>query len=268
MLCQASLHKWGSGNRVLFDPSKESFHILHRLHSSDDTFKILGVIFDSKLLMHTAVRTLAIQAGWRLKALLRVKRFFSTGQLVMLFKSQILSYLESGIVAFFHAPASTMKPIDRIFYRFLRAIGLSDVDAFRYFNLAPFQVRRQIAALGILHRRVLQLSPLPISEMLPFDTSIRSYNTRLAVRMHDKQLLDYASGTVTEMFRRSIFRYVGLYNRLPQCSIDISTVKGFQAHLQNAIRSQAIAGNDGWQNILATSNRTCDINSFQQIFQF
>ena len=77
MLCQASLHKWGSGNRVLFDPSKKSFHILHRLHSSDDTFKILGVTFDSKLLMHTAVRTLAIQAGWRLKALLRVKRFFN-----------------------------------------------------------------------------------------------------------------------------------------------------------------------------------------------
>ena len=31
-LCQESLHNWGAANQVLFDPAKESFHILHQRH--------------------------------------------------------------------------------------------------------------------------------------------------------------------------------------------------------------------------------------------
>ena len=40
--CQEALHKWGAGNRVAFDPAKEHFHVIHRLHPSHSTFKILG----------------------------------------------------------------------------------------------------------------------------------------------------------------------------------------------------------------------------------
>ena len=261
--CQTALHQWGSGNCVIFDPGKESFHILHRLYSSNDTFKILGVLFDSKLLMHEAVRVLAIQAGWRLRALLRARRFFLTGHLVMLFKSQVLSYLESGIVAFFHAPISTMKSVDRIYYRFLREIGISEIDAFLRFNLAPLQVRRQIAALGTIHRRVLTLTPSAISALLPFsETSAHAYSTRLAIRLHDKQLEDRASGVVTEMFRRSLFGYVGIYNRLPQCCVDLPNIKSFQTHLQSSLRNQVQIDNPTWREILATTNRTSDIRVF------
>ena len=60
-----------------FDPGKESFHILHRRFPAGDNFKILGVLFDSQLLMHAAVRDLAIRGGLRLKALFRVRRFFT-----------------------------------------------------------------------------------------------------------------------------------------------------------------------------------------------
>eukprot|EP00959_Pyramimonas_sp_CCMP1952_P445438 9326250-Pyramimonas_sp.AAC.1 len=28
--CQASLHRWGAANRAVFDPGKESFHIISR----------------------------------------------------------------------------------------------------------------------------------------------------------------------------------------------------------------------------------------------
>ena len=119
--CQDSLHEWGQGNQVVFDPSKKSFHILHRLWPSNTEFKILGVLFDSQLRMHAAVRSLATQGGWRLKALLRARRFFDNKQLVALFKSQILSFIEAGIVAFVHAPVSTFAPVDRILRRFLRA---------------------------------------------------------------------------------------------------------------------------------------------------
>ena len=42
--CQESLHEWGCANQVLFDPSKESFHILHDVHSVGDCFHQLGFI--------------------------------------------------------------------------------------------------------------------------------------------------------------------------------------------------------------------------------
>ena len=76
--------------------------------------------------MHTAVRAVAIQAGWRVKAILRGKCFFSIKELVRLFKAQVLSYIESGIFAFIHAPPSTMQPIDCILQRFLKGIGLPE----------------------------------------------------------------------------------------------------------------------------------------------
>ena len=49
-----------------------------------------------------------------------------------------------------------------------KAIGLSELEALANFNLAPFTVRRQIAALGALHRRVLGDAPAPIAALFPF----------------------------------------------------------------------------------------------------
>ena len=133
----------------------------------------------------------------------------------MLYKSQILSYLESGSVAFFHAPDTTMNPLDRIQQRFLREIGVSEKDAMLRFNQSPLAIQRQIAALGLLHRRVLNKTPSVIGELLPFASSSRhSYHTRLQSALHDKQLWDPAEGLCTEVFRRSIFGYIRIYNRL------------------------------------------------------
>ena len=218
--------------------------------------------------MHTAIRDLTIRGGLRLKALLRVRRFFTVYQMVMLYKAQVLSFLESGCSVFIYTPATTMKLIDRIQARFLHAIGLSEVSAFLDFNLAPMIIRRQITALGILHKRILGLTPSVITELLPF--AVRNpltHQTRLAVRLHDKQLEDRASGIVTEMFRRSLFGYVGIYNRLPQGCINLPNVKSFQAHLQSSLRNQVQMGNPAWRDLLASLNRISDIRVFQQIFQ-
>ena len=72
------LHLWGEANRVVFDPSKESFHLLHRRFWEGDDFKILGVLFDPALPLHAAACEVATEAGWRLQALLKVMRFFTT----------------------------------------------------------------------------------------------------------------------------------------------------------------------------------------------
>ena len=52
--CQATLHQWGSANQVLFDPSKESFHILDRRHIYGESCHLLGVTFDPQLQMNIA----------------------------------------------------------------------------------------------------------------------------------------------------------------------------------------------------------------------
>ena len=62
--CQVELHKWGSANQVLFDPAKESFHVMHRSRGCGGNFVILGVEFDTALLMHDAARSIAVEAGW------------------------------------------------------------------------------------------------------------------------------------------------------------------------------------------------------------
>ena len=46
---QTELHNWGSGNRVEFDSSKESLHILSRISPFGGDFVLLGIPFDAKL---------------------------------------------------------------------------------------------------------------------------------------------------------------------------------------------------------------------------
>ena len=109
---QGELHAWGRANQVAFDPGKESFHILHkRLHQGDD-FKILGVVFDGALRMGAAARAIATEAGWRLQRLLKARRYFTTPELVRLYKAQILSYIESSTPGVYHAAASVLSCVD------------------------------------------------------------------------------------------------------------------------------------------------------------
>ena len=73
--CQASLHAWGRANRVRFDASKENFRILSRSRAPGDNFKILGIHFDTNLIMADAVEKCVSDASWRLYTLIRTRRF-------------------------------------------------------------------------------------------------------------------------------------------------------------------------------------------------
>ena len=48
-LCQAEVHRWGQGNQVVFEQSKESLQILDRTSPAGGSFKILSVVFDGRL---------------------------------------------------------------------------------------------------------------------------------------------------------------------------------------------------------------------------
>ena len=53
--CQQELHSWGRANRVSFDASKESRHIMSLTNPAGETFRLLGIVFDGALEMADAV---------------------------------------------------------------------------------------------------------------------------------------------------------------------------------------------------------------------
>jgi hypothetical protein len=110
--CQKEVHTWGEANQVAFEPTKESFHILDRVNPWGESFKILSVVFDTKLAMHEAVYAFAAEAGWRLRTLLRTQRFHDTASMVRLYKTNILSYIEGATPAVFHAAPAVLKTLD------------------------------------------------------------------------------------------------------------------------------------------------------------
>ena len=194
--CQHSLHTWGAANQVAFDPVKEEFVLMRRFRALGPNFRLLGVTFDPQLLMHDGTRKIAVEAGWRLQAILRPRRFFTTPELVRLYKALVVSYVESGTPAYYHAAPSVLDCINRVQRRFLRALTMSDVDALVHFRLAPLETRRDIAILGLLHRVNLGLVSKQIEDLFPKigrrrqDSDSVASRVRAASAFHDKQLLD------------------------------------------------------------------------------
>ena len=124
---QRELHLWGEANQASFDPNKESFHIPHRTLQFGETFKVLGCLFDPRLLMHAAARHVAIEGGWRRQTLLRSRRFFSTKEFIHLYNAQVLSFMESSTPGLYHAVPSVLERVDRVQRRLLRELELSEL---------------------------------------------------------------------------------------------------------------------------------------------
>ena len=59
---QEKLHKWEKANQVTFEETKKSFYVLLHRWSQGEDFKLLGIQFDCKLAMNTAVHKLAEEA--------------------------------------------------------------------------------------------------------------------------------------------------------------------------------------------------------------
>ena len=80
---QKELHRWGAANQVTFDSGKESNHVLSRTEPHGEDFKLLGVVFDCKLDMQSAIGSLMGKVKWKIVMLFRSRRSFSTPDLVL-----------------------------------------------------------------------------------------------------------------------------------------------------------------------------------------
>ena len=251
--CQARLHNWGKANKVQFDAGKESMHILHRTEPDGEAFEMFGVKFDTKLTMEKQIQSLVSPCKWKLKTLLRAKRYFNEEQLVKQYKTHILPYLEFATPAVYHATATALEPLDKLQATFLREVGLTPLEALKKYNLAPLETRRDIALLGVVHRTVLGEGPPQFRRwFFAAEGSSHEYNTRRqeARRKYGKQLHDYLDRDQSALLRRSPLGLTRVYNELDAEAVKCTTVKSFQAELQRLVRKQAEAGVENWERHL------------------
>ena len=70
--------------------------------------------------MRAAVEELVSEASWKTASIVRSGRYFNDAELVNLYKSQLLSYVEYRTAASYHACDSILAPLNNFQDRFLR----------------------------------------------------------------------------------------------------------------------------------------------------
>ena len=121
--------------------------------------RILGVTIDCKLVMSSAVDEVVNESRWRMKMLLSSQRFFNGKHVLLLYKQQILSFIEYRTAAIYHCCDTKLAALNAIQDTATAAAGMSTTEALLESNLAPLQTRRDMAMLGLIHRTVLGLGP-------------------------------------------------------------------------------------------------------------
>ena len=121
---------------------------------------------------------------------------------------------------------------------FLYQLGSNDTSAFVDFNFAPPSLRRAIAILGFIHKRVQGTCHPALVKDLPF-VSDRSYT------FHSKTLESNFNQvrTYRGLYNTSLWSSILIYNRLPQGLIEQENVKSFQSKLTHIAKVRT-PGND------------------------
>ena len=200
---------------LTFEKEKESFHILSHTSPQGPDFRLLGVTVDPQLIMYHAIAECTTEAHWRLSSLLRSRRFFCIEDLVLQYKSQVLSFLEYRTCAITHAADTHLATLDSVQRRLLRNIDITADDALRRFNLAPLCCRRDIANLGIVYRAAIRRGPKQLQKFFVLESSsFRRVSPRLP--LHQFQVRDSFRNLHRDYINRSTFGYIGVFNLLPE----------------------------------------------------
>lgn len=155
--------------------------------------------------------------------------------------------MESRTAGLYHAATSVLAPLDNLYKRFVRELGLSAEQAFLQYNLAPLCLRRDVAMLGLLHKCALGLAHPSLCEVFPLQAGkTPRYETRRATRAHRRQLLDRTQGPHSKLLRRLALGLARVYNDLPAALVAHDTVKGFQRALTTLAKEHCAAGAWKW----------------------
>merc|ERR1712110_444462 len=113
---------------------------------------------------------------------------------------------------------------------------MDEREALMSFRLAPLRSRRDIAALGIIHRAVLGKGPPQLIHFFRVDNvppGLRS------ARRHNRQVIDDYERLHRDYINRSVFGYVWVYNLLPMELVQATSVKIFQQKCHLVLKEMA-----------------------------
>ena len=123
---------------------------------------------------------------------------------------------------------------------FLQELELHDEDAFMTRNFAPLGLRRRIGILGFIHKRVLtecHPSLLTLMPNMPTGVNLPRYLHGHCI----ESSMDQVTGRI-QMYFRSLYNYIHIYNRLPQEIVAEKTVSAFQAKLTHLAKYSTARG--------------------------
>ena len=255
--CQHELHQWGSANQVSFDADKEGKYVLSRRHPHGDNFNLLGIHFDCKLVMSGSVEELAKACRWKVKAILRTRKFNNGAGLISLYKAQVLSYIEYRTAAIYHACSSALALLDAVQDKVISAAGITKWDALHTANLAPLGVRRDIAMLGVIHRSVLGRGPVQFREIFKADLNARrdgrgAHGLQLLPLPHHASDFILPGSAPAQYIENSAYGLIRVYNMLPASVVEASsTVSNFQSALQDLVKYRASQSFSDWEFTLS-----------------
>ena len=260
------MHEWGKANQVTFDNTKESFGIMSRTEPEGPDIKLLGIRFDMQLNMEAAVSQLHNAAMWKLRTLLKTKRYYNQREVINLYKSKVLGFIEYRTSAIYHVSLTVLQQIDSVQNKLLSNTGISREEALLEFKLAPLSSRRDIAMLAIIHRNVIGMGPGQFDKYFVANDSSRG-SKRLNERRHNKQLISLRTGNYLEMFKKSLCGAIDIYNLLPQYVVEASTVSIFQHRLQELLKTQIACTTSDWE-VLYSPRNTIWNNHLKRLYDY
>lgn len=203
--------------------------------------------------MHSAIDRWLSKIRAKSNAILRTRAYYSVPALINQYKTHIWGLVEVHCGGYFHAAASLLEKIGQVQRSFLNKLDVSEEEAFLNHNFAPCCLRRNIAILGLLHKRVLGQCHRTFDSLLPW------YSQRFETARgfgHNKQLYGHwcEADRHGALFDRSIFLMVDIYNNLPQYVVDASTVSSFQSFLTKRALRQCQLGIASWAKIFNRLN--------------
>ena len=151
---------------------------------------------------------------------------------------------------YFHAAKTLLDKIDQDQRHFLEQLQVSVDKAFLNYNFAPTKLRRNLAILGLLQKRILGLCHPSYDKLLPWYSQY--FNDTRAGR-HNKQLYGHWLEVTQHrtLFRNSIFGMIDIYNNLPQYVVDAQSVSYFQRLLTKMAKARSEPGEVEWESSFA-----------------
>ena len=142
---------------------------------------------------------------------------------------------------------------------------MTSLEALEHFKLAPLKTRRDIAMLGVVFRAASGSGPEPLRRFFVLALAHRGPTTRSA-DLHNLQLQTYRTGGHLEVVRRSVLGAVDVFNSLPPAIVEgSSSVRAFQAQLQELVITTAHGGEQNWQTLLSANSSSWERKALRKL---